>query len=96
MLACLSLNAQQALWGASQFSSPEVNPDNTVTVRFKAPKAVKVQVTGDSKPSRTAQKIVIAEKGGAVQNELHPLFASWYSYVLERSLRYWVFPNGEF
>lgn len=46
-LAALSMNAQQALWGASKFTSPEVNPDKTVTFRFQAPKAVKVQVTGD-------------------------------------------------
>ncbi|HCY72814.1 MAG TPA: esterase [Rikenellaceae bacterium] len=44
--------AQQALWGGSQIISPEVNPDNTVTFRFAAPKAVKVQVTGDFLPTQ--------------------------------------------
>ncbi|HIZ33436.1 MAG TPA: esterase [Candidatus Bacteroides merdigallinarum] len=39
--------AQQALWGTIPVVSPEVHDDNTVTFRLKAPKAVKVQVTGD-------------------------------------------------
>lgn len=39
--------AQQALWGIPTIISPEINADNTVTFRFKAPKAVKVQVSGD-------------------------------------------------
>lgn len=47
--------AQQALWGASQIKSPEVNDNNTVTFRLKAPKAVKVQVTGDFLPTQPIQ-----------------------------------------
>ena len=39
--------AQQALWGGAPVVSPEIHEDNTVTFRLKAPKAVKVQVTGD-------------------------------------------------
>lgn len=42
--------AQQALFGGSQLVSPEIHPDNTVTFRLLAPKAVKVQVTGDFLP----------------------------------------------
>ena len=42
--------AQQALWGGSQIVSPEIHPDKTVTFRVQAPKAVKVQVTGDFLP----------------------------------------------
>lgn len=48
-------NAQQALWGGSQIVSPEINPDNTVTFRISAPKAVKVQVTGDFLPTEKVQ-----------------------------------------
>ena len=44
--------AQQALWGGSQIVSPEIHPDNTVTFRLRAPKAVKVQVTGDFLPTQ--------------------------------------------
>lgn len=44
--------AQQALWSAAEVVSPEVNPDNTVTFRLKAPKAVKVELLGDFLPNR--------------------------------------------
>ena len=39
--------AQQALWGNAPVVSPEIYENNTVTFRLRAPKAVKVQVTGD-------------------------------------------------
>jgi len=44
--------AQQALWGGSQIVSPDIHEDGTVTFRLKAPKAVKVQVTGDFLPTQ--------------------------------------------
>ena len=44
--------AQQALWGGAPVVSPEIHEDNTVTFRMKAPKAVKVQVTGDFLPTQ--------------------------------------------
>ena len=53
--ACTSAMAQQALWGGSQIVSPEINQDNTVTFRLAAPKAVKVQVTGDFLPTQKVQ-----------------------------------------
>lgn len=43
--------AQQALFGGNQIVSPEVNADGTVTFRLYAPKAVKVEVTGDFLPT---------------------------------------------
>lgn len=42
--------AQQSLTGGSQIVSPEIHPDNTVTFRFQAPKAIRVQITGDFLP----------------------------------------------
>lgn len=39
--------AQQSLWDISDFETVTVNPDKSVTFKLKAPKAVKVQVTGD-------------------------------------------------
>ena len=39
--------AQQALWGKAPLVSPEIHENQTVTFRLRAPKAVKVQVTGD-------------------------------------------------
>ena len=53
--ACSGAEAQQALWGGSQIVSPEIHPDHTVTFRLAAPKAVKVQVTGDFLPTQKVQ-----------------------------------------
>ncbi|MBR5905873.1 MAG: esterase [Bacteroidales bacterium] len=51
---CIGLvaNAQQALWGGPQVESPVINADGTVTFRYQAPKAVKVEVTGDFLPTQ--------------------------------------------
>src|SRR5574344_11918 len=40
-------HAQQTLWGDKPIVSPEIHSDNTVTFRMRAPKAVRVQITGD-------------------------------------------------
>ena len=55
MLMCAMTFAQQALWGGAPVVSPEIHNDNTVTFRLKAPKAVKVQVTGDFLSPQTIQ-----------------------------------------
>ncbi|MCE2616595.1 MAG: esterase [Phocaeicola sp.] len=47
--------AQQALWDRAPVVSPEIHADNTVTFRLKAPKAIRVQVTGDFLPPRIVQ-----------------------------------------
>ena len=47
--------AQQALWGRASVKSPEINPDRTVTFRISAPKAIKVEVTGDFLPTQKIQ-----------------------------------------
>src|SRR5690606_25356878 len=44
---CNIMFAQQALWGGEAIVSPEIHKDNTVTFRLRAPKAIKVEVTGD-------------------------------------------------
>ena len=49
-LMCISTIAQQSLGSNSRVQSPEINNDQTVTFRLRAPKAVKVQVTGDFTP----------------------------------------------
>lgn len=43
--------AQESLWGGQDIVSPEIHPDNTVTFRFHAPKAIQVKVTGDFLPT---------------------------------------------
>lgn len=52
LLLCTFSYAQQALWGGGPVVSPEIHENNTVTFRLKAPKAVKVQVTGDFLPTQ--------------------------------------------
>lgn len=51
MLICFSAAAQQSLQSRAAVKSPEINPDKTVTFRLVAPKAVRVQVTGDFLPA---------------------------------------------
>jgi len=51
----LSASAQQALFGGPSVESPVINPDGTVTFRFMAPKAVKVEVTGDFLPTQKVE-----------------------------------------
>jgi len=47
VLASFTASAQQALSFKAPVISPEINPDNTVTFRYRNSKAVQVQVTGD-------------------------------------------------
>ncbi|WP_291529821.1 esterase [Bacteroides sp. UBA939] len=47
LLICVVTFAQQALWGNTQIVSPDIHENNTVTFRLKAPKAIRVQITGD-------------------------------------------------
>ena len=55
VMASVFAFAQQSLWGGQKIISPEIHPDNTVTFRFFAPKAVQVQVTGDFLPPRQVE-----------------------------------------
>lgn len=50
LLIGVTMFAQQALWGTTPVVSPEIHDNNAVTFRFKAPKAVRVQLTGDFLP----------------------------------------------
>ena len=52
VLICVSTFAQQALGGGQNIISPEIHPNNVVTFRYLAPKAIKVQLTGDFLPSQ--------------------------------------------
>ena len=51
-MMAFAANAQQALWGQAAVVSPQINADKTVTFRIHAPKAVKVEVTGDFLPTQ--------------------------------------------
>lgn len=50
-LLCIASYAQQALGGASNIISPEVNNNQTVTFRLLAPNAKEVKVSGDWMPA---------------------------------------------
>lgn len=51
MFMVISASAQQALFGAAQVVSPQINENGTVTFRYQNPKAVSVQLTGDFLPA---------------------------------------------
>ncbi len=76
ILMAASAFAQQALWGGSQITSPEIHPDNSVTFRLHAPKAVKVQVIGDFLPGIAELK----EINGIWEYTTGPLAPELYSY----------------
>ena len=52
LLMCVATFAQEALWGIGPLASPEIYDNNTVLFRLRAPKAVKVQITGDFLPKQ--------------------------------------------
>lgn len=90
-LCCYAASAQQALWGVPSVISPEINPDNSVTFRLKAPKAVKVEVTGDFLPPATIKTpygeaqvpgtAALTETDGMWQYTTEPLQSELYSYT---------------
>ena len=49
--AAVTVSAQIDMPGMRRLNSPQINGDGTVTFRFVAPKASKVQVTGDFLPT---------------------------------------------
>lgn len=55
LCCCIPLAAQQALGPGSGLVSPEIHPDHTVTFRYFAPKAIKVEVTGDFLPTEKVE-----------------------------------------
>ena len=63
LLLPLFAGAQQALQFRAPVISPEINPDNTVTFRYRNPKAVSVKITGDFLPDRTAVDMVEGPDG---------------------------------
>lgn len=77
MLFMATASAQQALWSGSPIVSPEINPDNSVTFRLHAPKAVKVQVTGDFTDKGYAD---LVETDGIWTYTTPPLDPELYSY----------------
>lgn len=79
--------AQQALYGPSQIVSPQINEDNSVTFRLHAPKAVRVQVSGDFLPAEGIDPADVpttaemTEKDGVWEYTTKPLASELYSYA---------------
>lgn len=69
--------AQQALGPGTGLVSPEINPDHSVTFRLFAPKAIKVQVTGDFMQGSTD---MTEGKDGVWTFTTKPLEGELYSY----------------
>ena len=84
MLFSFIAHAQQALWGTPALQSPEIHADNTVTFRYRAPKAVRVQLAGDFLPQ--GQLAELTEVDGIWQyttpQALHPELYS-YSFIVD-------------
>ena len=55
LLLGVSAFAQQALFGGAGVESPVINSDGTVTFRYRAPKAIKVTVSGDFLPPQKVE-----------------------------------------
>ncbi|MDR1499612.1 MAG: esterase [Tannerellaceae bacterium] len=73
--------AQQALWGGQDIVSPDIHPDNTVTFRFLAPKAVSVRVTGDLLPEPGVADLKEGDGGLWEYTTPAPLASELYSYA---------------
>ena len=54
-LCCMAVQAQEKLFNSANVKSPIVNDDGTVTFNLYAPKAIKVEVTGDFLPPQTIE-----------------------------------------
>lgn len=50
IITAVPLDAQEAIWGGGDITSPEINKDNSVTFRYFAPGASEVKLTGDWMP----------------------------------------------
>ena len=85
---CTGAFAQQALGISTNITSPEVNPDGSVTFRLRAPKAVKVTVTGDFLPAipegatdATTTVDMVEKENGVWEYTTVPLPGELYSYA---------------
>lgn len=88
IMASLTSFAQQALWGAAEIVSPEINADNSVTFRFMAPEAKEVKLSGDWMPAEgwTSGSVVMnkGEKGlWSFTTEVLPSELYSYSFLVD-------------
>ena len=97
LLACvlfaLGAWAQQALFGGNEIVSPEVKADGSVVFRLYAPKAVKVEVTGDFLPPMKVATPMgeVEQPGVAEMKEGKDGVWTYTSAPLEPELYYYTF-----
>ncbi len=77
--AALAGMGQQSLSSHAPAVSPQINPDNTVTFRLRAPKAGEVKVVGDCIAEAT-DGVMTADSTGLWQFTTTPLSPELYSY----------------
>lgn len=94
LVAGFAASAQEAIWGGGEIVSPEILPDNRVTIRVLAPEARKVEVTGDFLPTQrvktpfgeaeTAGSAALAPVGNGLWEYTTPapLAPELYSYTI--------------
>ena len=80
LVGSLSAIAQQALFSSAAVKSPEINPDNSVTFRLYAPKAVTVELTGDFLPEKTPVVKMTEDSAGVWSFTSDILEPELYSY----------------
>jgi enterochelin esterase-like enzyme len=88
IMASITSYAQQALWGAAEIVSPEINADNSVTFRYVAPNAKEVKLSGDWMPAEgwTPGSVVMkkGEKGlWSFTTEVLPSELYSYSFLVD-------------
>ena len=80
-MLCLGASAQERLFNSASVQSPVVNTDGTVTFNLFAPKAVKVEVTGDFLPEQSNVAALTEGPNGVWSYTTGKLAPEMYSYT---------------
>ena len=80
-MLCLGVSAQERLFNSASVQSPVVNADGTVTFNLFAPKAVKVEVTGDFLPEQSNVAALKEGPNGVWSYTTGKLAPEMYSYT---------------
>lgn len=80
-MLCIGASAQERLFNSASVQSPVVNADGTVTFNLFAPKAVKVEVTGDFLPEQSNVAALKEGPNGVWSYTTGKLAPEMYSYT---------------
>lgn len=80
-MLCIGASAQERLFNSASVQSPVVNADGTVTFNLFAPKAVKVEVTGDFLPEQSNVAAMTEGPNGVWSYTTGKLAPEMYSYT---------------